>query len=331
MTRNPDSLNTIRVSVVVPTYKRPELLERCLVALLAQKFDPSAFEIIVVDDEPGEETRRVVESWRARVVRPSLRYLSVSDAHGPAAARNVGWRAAHGDIIAFTDDDCLPMPDWLAAGVRAILDEVEVVSGRVIVPLPRDPTDYERTVSWLERCEFLTASCFCRRETLAELGGFDERFTSAYREDTDLYFAFLENGKRMACAPEAIVYHPIRPMPWGISLSQQRKNVFNALLYKKHPRLYRQRIQRRPPWRYYVITGALLMAIGGLLAGTDWLGIASATLWGGLTGGFCLERLQHTSRTLSHVAEMIVTSAVIPPLAVFWRLCGALKYRVLFL
>ena len=61
-------------------------------------------------------------------------------------------------------------------------------------------------------------------------------------------------------APQAVVVHPVRPAAWGVSLGQQRKSMFNALLYQKHPQLYRCRIQPGPPWHYYRIAGALLGA-----------------------------------------------------------------------
>src|SRR5690349_7715077 len=101
-----------RVSVVVPTYKRPELLDRCLDALLGQCYEPSGYEIVVADDGANCETRRQVEchAQRAACRGLTVRYLPVTGAHGPAAARNAGWRAARGEIIAFTDDDCVPDP-----------------------------------------------------------------------------------------------------------------------------------------------------------------------------------------------------------------------------
>ena len=119
------------LSVVVPTYKRPELLERCLAALMTQHLDSTAYEIIVVDDGNDLQTRCLVDSW-AKWGRPILRYISAAKTNGPAAARNSGWRAAQGDIIAFTDDDCLPEPGWLLAGANAFSEGVSALgSGQV--------------------------------------------------------------------------------------------------------------------------------------------------------------------------------------------------------
>jgi GT2 family glycosyltransferase len=321
--------------VVVPTCKRPELLARCLDALLAQDFDAQDYEIIVADDANCPATARQVTliAEKARLLGCTVRYipLSSSCSHGPAAARNAGWRAACGEIIAFTDDDCIPQEQWLQAGVAAMADGVTGVAGNLVLPLEGVPTDYEYNAAQLGKNDFVTANCFYRRAALQEVGGFDERFTSAWREDTDLAFTLLAQGAKFTTAPDAVVIHPVRPAPWGVSIRQQRKSMFNALLYKKHPALYRQKIQAAPPWRYYVILCALLTALIGVLSGAWLLALAGLLLWLGLTAHFCWQRLRHTSHAPRHVAEMIVTSMLIPPLSIFWRLYGAVKFRVFFL
>jgi hypothetical protein len=165
---------------------------------------------------------------------------------------------------------------------------------------------------------------------LEVVGGFDERFTEAWREDSDLQFQALTKGVTIVHQPEAVVTHPVRPAPWGISIRLQRQNRFNALLYKKHPDLYGRFNPHEPPWSYYLI---VVLALGGVLAassGIPWLAIL---LWGGwmaMVAAFCLKRLRGVSRRPAHVLEMIVTSFIIPPWAVFWRLYGAVRYRVAF-
>lgn len=323
----------ICVSVVVPTFKRPMLLGQCLEALLSQDFDPSCYEVIIVDDAACEQTRYQVEQYakRAEMVGHIIRYFAVKDSHGPAAARNIGLYAACGEIIAFTDDDCIPTPGWLKAGVMALTDDAVAVAGHISVPLPPSPTDYEYNASCLAHSEFVTANCFVRRNALLSIGGFDERFTAAWREDSDLIFTLQELGAHYIAAQDAVVIHPVRSARWGVSIQQQRKSIFNALLYKKHPILYRQKIQATPPWHYYAIVCALFVIVIGAIS-ESWLlvGIALGT-WVYLTCRFCLDRLRYTSHTPSHVSEMIVTSCVIPLLAIFWRLHGAIKFRVFFL
>ncbi len=323
---------SVRISVVVPTCRRPDLLARCLAALDAQDLDPSAYEVLVADDAASDETRRQVEAFAA-TARSAICYVAVSGNHGPAAARNAGWRAARGEIIAFTDDDCVPDPGWLSAGLGTFEEEQDtvVVTGRVMVPLPPDPTDYERDAAGLEGSAFITANCFCRRDVLERLGGFDEHFTAAWREDSDLHFRLLESGGRVVRNSKAVVVHPVRSARWGISLKQQRKIIFDALLYKKHPRLYRERIRRRARWDYYAVVAALGVVLAAGIAGQVVVALAAAAVWLLLTARFCARRLRRTSRAPRHIAEMVLTSALIPPLSVFWRCYGAVKYRVLFL
>jgi glycosyltransferase involved in cell wall biosynthesis len=318
------------VSVVVPTCGRADLLARCLRALAAQRIEPPRFEIVVVDDRPAAATERVVRQWAERARPLGVRYIASRGPHGPAAARNIGWRAARGDVIAFTDDDTEPDARWLRNGLRAMRLGVDAVCGRVVMPIPERPTDYERDASGLERSEFVTANCFCRRRALEALGGFDERFRLAWREDSDLHFRLLESGARIARAEDAVVVHPVRPAPWGASVRQQKKVAFDALLYKKHPRLYRARIRAAPRWDYYAVVGALLAVALGAALSSAALAAVAAAVWTGLTARLCAARLRGASKAPAHVAEMILTSIAIPPLAVFWRAVGALRYRVIF-
>ncbi len=257
-----------RVSIVVPTYKRPDLLARCLEALLAQDLAPADYEVIIVDDADCIETRDMVQrrAKQARSRGHTVRYLPAKFTQGPAAARNIGVRAARSEVIAFTDDDCIPCTGWLKAGLAALKDGVAGVAGRISVPLEGAPTDYENNASHLAHSEFVTANCFYRRDALLLVGGFDERFTMAWREDSDLIFSLQERGLQFARASDALVVHPVRAARWGVSIGQQRKSLFNALLYKKHPALYRQKVQSGPPWRYYGIVGALLVVLAGAIA-----------------------------------------------------------------
>lgn len=281
------------VSVVVPTCGRPDLLKRCLAALEAQTLPREQVEILVVDDT---QRRR-----------------------GPAAARNTGWRQARGEVIAFTDDDTVPDPRWLENGLAAMRPGVDALRGRIVMPIPATPTDYERNESGLERAEFVTANCFVRRSVLERLGGFDESFRLPWREDADLQFRLMQAGCTIASADDALVVHPVRPAPWGVSLGQQKKVMFDALLFRKHPELYRSRIRRAPRWDYYAVVVSLVCAP----VSPWWL-----VVWGVLTARFCLHRLRGTSKAPAHIVEMVVTSILIPPLSVFWRVVGALKFRV---
>lgn len=320
------------VSVVVPTCDRIDLLNRCLEALSRQELSAKLYEIIVVDDGPHPDTQKIAEDWAQRMQskRLDIIYIANHGPHGPAAARNRGWRAARAPIIAFTDDDTVPTPGWLKNGLSLFGDTVHAICGRVVMPLPSKPTDYERDARQLETAEFSTANCFCRKEVLDFINGFDERFRLAWREDSDLYFRLLGLRATILYASHAVVVHPVRPAPWGVSISQQRKMVFDALLYKKHPLLYRQKISATPRWDYYLIVAALLMAIVGILIGNFTFTLISGAVWAGMTARFLLMRLRGTTKAFSHIAEMVVTSIFIPPQAVFWRIVGAWRFKVFF-
>lgn len=325
---------SIYVSVVVPTYKRTQLLEKCLWALVRQDFPSHAYEIIIVDDAGWEETRCLVDQFSCRAQGhqslAEIRYTRPVGTHGPAAARNAGWRAARGEIIAFTDDDCLPEPDWLTQGVAALESGLDGAGGRIIVPLSRCPTDYEKNVSLLEGAQFVTANCFYRVRALQLAGGFDERFSMAWREDSDLYFHLLELSCNLGLAPGAHVVHPVRPARWGMSIREQRKSMFNALIYKKYPQLYRTHIREPSPLRYYIILACALACLAGLLSGNGPVALLTGLAWARLTLRFAFLRLQSTAHTPAHVLEMLVTSILIPPLSIFWRLFGACYYQVFF-
>jgi GT2 family glycosyltransferase len=325
---------TPRVSIVIATHERPRLLLRCVGALLRQDLAPGEYEIIIVDDGSAEPSRRAtlrtLGGLMFRAERPSLRYLHQRRNRGPAAARNIGWRAAHAPVIAFTDDDTVPDASWLREGLRALDAGADAVAGVIDVPLPKHPTDYERDAAGLARARFATANCFVRRAALEAIGGFDERFRSAWREDTDLEFSLRASGAAVGTAARARVVHPVRPARFGVSLAQQRKVMFDALLYKKFPAWYRAHERPRPPWAYYVSVAGGAAGVAAAAYGSIAGALLGLGTWLVLAVRFARRRLAGTSRAPRHIAEMLWTSLWIPWLSVFWRLKGALRFRVWF-
>lgn len=178
-----------QVTVVIPTHDRPTQLERCLDAL-AQQDCPFAFEVVIVDDgSPTAVTVAPRSSFDVHVVRVSR--------SGPAAARNTGAAAARGAILAFTDDDCCPRPDWLATLRGALETQPQaIVAGVVRNGLPDNvfAEASQGLVSYLvayyeddTRSRFFTSNNFgVRHATFDELGGFDSRYTRAAAEDREL-------------------------------------------------------------------------------------------------------------------------------------------------
>ena len=197
-----------RTSIVVPTVGRPSLP-----ALLAALANAPDREVIVVDDRRDQTSRAGSAGHAVRVPGSSP-----AGARGPAAARNPGWRAARAPWVVFLDDDVLPEPDWgqrLATDL-AVADDVGGVQGQLTVPLPqhRRPTDWERSTCRAGHGRWITADMAYRRAALEAVGGFDERFRRAFREDAELAYRVARAGWRLVRGERRVV-HPVRPEgPW---------------------------------------------------------------------------------------------------------------------
>ncbi|HET8757721.1 MAG TPA: glycosyltransferase family 2 protein, partial [Solirubrobacteraceae bacterium] len=220
----------MRYTVVVPTAGRP-----CLTALLpalAAGDGPLPERVLLVDDRRDRSTPLV----EPRHLGPLLARVHVlaGAASGPAAARNRGWRAAETEWIAFLDDDVIPPPGWraaLAADLTGLGHDVAGSQGRIRVPLPRHrrPTDWERNVAGLERARWATADMAYRRDALAAVGGFDERFPHAYREDADLGLRLSAAGWRIVTGGRSVL-HPVGVAGRAVSLAKQAGNADDVLM-----------------------------------------------------------------------------------------------------
>ncbi len=325
---------SIKISVVIPTFKRPQLLVKCLTALKGQSFLPENYEVIIVTDGPDEITKNNVELFAKQHSLINLICDNLEVKAGPAAARNKGAGLARGELIVFTDDDCVPQAHWLQsywnAFCKAQKNEI-AFSGRTVVPHAGKPTDYEKNIANLETAEFITANCACTKLALKKVNGFDEDFKIAWREDSELQFKLIRAFVPIIKVNDALVVHPVRDANWGISLKEQKKSKFNALLHKKHPLLYKEKIGIKPLWNYYAMVILLPVCILSYLRTLPVIFTISLSCWLLLTIQFTLKRLKGTSKKLSHFTEIIATSVLIPFLSVFWNLYGSVRYKKLLL
>lgn len=325
---------SIKISVVIPTFKRPALLIKCLQHLAQQNFPKENYEVIAVTDGPDISTKTEIAYFLQQHRTFNLSCYNLQEKKGPAAARNKGVEYAKGELIVFTDDDCLPQACWLNAYwdfyISAGVNEA-AFTGRTVVPNTETPTDYQKNIAHLETAEFITANCALTKNAFYKVGGFDENFSVAWREDSDMHFKLIKASVPVYQVHNAIVVHPVRKAGWGISLKEQKKSAFNALLYKKHTSLYKQRINPKPLWNYYAMILFFCIAIISLVNGFVIAALISIAAWLFLLTRFILQRLRSTSKKLPHVFEMIITSALIPFLSVFWTLYGAFKYKTFFL
>jgi GT2 family glycosyltransferase len=200
----------MKVSVVVPHYHDLNGLAGCLAALEAQDYPREAFEIVVADNNSPEGAAALegVIAGRAR--------LTVVTDKGAGPARNGGVAAARGEILAFTDSDCVPEPQWLSRGVAA-LGAWDFVGGgmRVLVQDPArltGPEAFERVFAFdnknyvLRKGFTVTANLFCRRTLFDDVGG----FRVGVSEDLEWCGRAQAKGYRIGYAPDAVVAHPAR-------------------------------------------------------------------------------------------------------------------------
>lgn len=204
-------------SVIVPTYQRPDGLAHCLRSLSDLAFSKADFEIIIVDDAgTAGVTERIVSGAVSDVV-----VCVLSQNHlGAAAARNLGASVAKGRYLAFTDDDCRPIPEWLTL-LKQRLDRYEepiLIGGRVINELTADVyasasqllmdflfDDFNRDP---QQARFLTSNNLCvPADIFSVMGGFDTAFPGAGGEDRELCLRWAHAGYRLVYVPEAIVFH----------------------------------------------------------------------------------------------------------------------------
>ncbi len=200
-------------SLIVPTYRRPAQLAECLEALACLDYPRARLEVIVVDDGGGIPLEPAVEAFRDRL---DVRLLTQKRV-GPAAARNRAAATARGELLAFTDDDCRPAPDWLrllAAGYRG--DPVSALGGHTVNALPSNPyasasqlvidVGYAHLNSGGDTAQFFTTNNLAVPAAgFRALGGLDPSFRTA--EDRDFCARWLAQGWRLTYVPEAVVYH----------------------------------------------------------------------------------------------------------------------------
>jgi histidinol-phosphate phosphatase family protein len=348
--------------VVVPTLGRDSLWR--LLDALGLGTGPPPGRVLLIDD------RRDRSSPLLGTELPDRVEVVAGRAMGPAAARNLGWRRATAEWVAFLDDDVVPSATWLAdlaADLEGLGPDVGGSQGKIVVPMPsgRRPTDWERNVRALERARWATADMAYRREALEEVGGFDERFPRAYREDADLGLRVVRAGYRIVSGRRE-VRHPVRAAGRLVSVRLQAGNADDVLMLAVHGRGWRHRAGvpagRRP--RHLVVTGLGLAALGaGLLfarragpqgglalppgttvgraetplrsptsrgsARPRWwarrVAVVSGLGWLAGTVELALARILPGPRTPGELATMAVTSALLPPAATWHWLAGWLR------
>jgi glycosyltransferase involved in cell wall biosynthesis len=225
----------MKASVIVPTYNSAGTLGECLESILRQ--EGIDFEVIVVDDGSTDNTRELVGKYPVRLITQEHR--------GPAAARNNGARNAVGEILVFTDSDCVVEDGWLVEMVRPFSDPFIVGVQGAYMTTQREliarfaQYEIEERYDQMAKHECIdfigSYSAGYRKDVFLEVGGFDEKFPIASGEDPDLSFRFAKLGYKMVFNPKAVVYHRHPDTLLGYLRQKFYRAYWRVALYGKNP------------------------------------------------------------------------------------------------
>ncbi len=281
--------SSVNISVIVATRNRAASLTELLESLAAQRMDPPiTYEVLVVDNGSTDETRQAVEALQAGFPAP-LRY-HFEPRPGKPWALNAGMAAARGALLAFTDDDVVADPSWLAALWRCCCEErADAVTGKIV---PRWLTlrpawltnQVLRSVATLgcvdhgsvrrrtldgQDCRWVGGNLAIRREAADRIGGYDVRM--ARSQDTEYYRRCLSKGLTVCYEPGAVVFHKIgseRMTPGYFRQWRHRTGFYNAAQLPWRPA---DRLTVMPLWWYRFMARIMAQWAGRVVARRPWL------------------------------------------------------------
>ncbi len=197
-------------SIIIPAYNAETTIVLCLEAVLAQSLPRSQYEVIVVDDGSTDATSKIIRNFPVLYIH--------QENQGPAAARNKGAQIATGNIILFTDADCVPDHYWLEEMVSPFSgpEKISGVKGAYktaqhALTARFAQAEFEDRFTLLEKASFIdmvdTYSAAFKRDVFCSIGGFDPSFPVANNEDTELSYRLVASGHLLVFNPRAFVYH----------------------------------------------------------------------------------------------------------------------------
>lgn len=222
-----------KVSVIIPSYRASRHLRTCMKALLDQTIKTD-YEVIVIDDKSSDETPRILEEF---VGQPKMRVFSLSQQVGAFALRNIGCKAASGEIIAFIEPDCLPARNWLRSLVSPILQQKAVAVQGVIRSTGRGLwVELEKARISLYR-GVKTKNFAVKKEILEKIGGFDEKFRwsdDVSAGDVDFYERLRNAGFTLFYEDRAVVYHYWPNNPFEFLGKSRNYSLGRVIFLLKH-------------------------------------------------------------------------------------------------
>ena len=234
------------LSVVIPTYNRRPILEKCLRALEDQRLESpiDAYEVVVVDDGSTDDTVPWLQAEAASL--PHVRLIQ-QDHGGPAEGRNRGVEHARGDVIVFIDSDLVVTETFLLSHARALSREWNSAGNRLCFTYGavintanfEDPTSEPHKLRDLSWAYFATGNVAIDRALLERSGLFDTRFRLYGWEDLELGERLRRLGVVLVRCPEAVGYHwhpalTLEQVPRLIAVEGERAKM-GLVFYRKHP------------------------------------------------------------------------------------------------
>ena len=224
------------VSVIIPAYNAKKTIANCLDSLSSQNYK-GKYEIIVVDDGSKDATKQIAGNF-AKVK------LLMQNHAGPAKARNLGAKNAKGEILIFTDSDCIADKNFISEMAKPFSNrEIAGVQGRykcrqkeLIARLIH--LEIEERYEHMQKQKYIdfigSYAAAYRKNEFLKAHGFDASFPMASGEDTDLSFRLSAMGKKMVFAQKAIVWHTHPISLWKYLKVKYFRAFWRALIYKKH-------------------------------------------------------------------------------------------------
>jgi lipopolysaccharide/colanic/teichoic acid biosynthesis glycosyltransferase/glycosyltransferase involved in cell wall biosynthesis len=270
------------VTVIVPAYNAAGTLPSCLAALASQDYPCSAYEVIVVDDGSADATASIAHDAGVNVItQPNA---------GPAAARNRGAAAAQGELLLFTDADCVPVPGWISALVAPFSDPSVAGAKGAYLTRQRGVVHRFTQLEYQERYDRMagretidfidTYSAAYRRDVFLANSGFDSVFPTASVEDQELSFRLAEKGYRLVFAPDALVYHRHNPTMRAYVRRKFYIGYWKALIARWHPSRMAQDSHTPGTLKLQMALAALsLLGLTAALIGSLVFGLRAMPVW----------------------------------------------------
>ncbi len=245
------------LSIVIPTFNRPERLRSCLQSLSELNVGENAVQVIVVNDGSTAAYDSVVKAFGKKL---DLVYVN-QEKLGPAAARNAGAERARGRYLVFLDDDCTLPPDWMRAAISRLRQDC-ATGGRTVNCLTKNlfSESSQMLIDYLyeyynrdsQNARFVTSNnLIIPRETFIGMHGFDVEFTDVGAEDRDLCDRLRQAGFQIVYSPEIVVRH-FHAMNLGEFLRQHFKYGYRAgLFHEKRKARSKEKLRLEPP-RFYM-------------------------------------------------------------------------------